>query len=441
MENMESYQDQMVRLFPEEANEPIQFNGKAMKCITFQVTENCNLRCSYCYQHEKRNNRMTFDIAKRFIDMLLASDERTNQYITADKVQGVVLDFIGGEPFLEIELIDQICDYFLQKCLELHHHWATRFRISMSTNGTLYFEPKVQAFIKKWNDFLSLGVTIDGNKKLHDACRLDSEGKPTYDRAMAAVLDYRKNFNPIPGSKMTIAPGNVNFVYEALISMIENGYKQINANCVYEEGWTVDHAKILYDQCKQIADYLIDKNLVDDIYISLLDKDMCGRPLTEDDNQNWCGGTGLMLGVDWKGDIYPCLRYMDNSICGKQPPYIIGNVYDGIMQTPEEIERVKCLECITRRSQSTDECWNCPIAMGCAWCSGYNYEVFGTPNKRATFICEMHKARVLATSYLWNKWYNDKMVAERYPLYIPQEWAENIIPHEEYLYLKKLSKE
>ena len=157
MENMESYQDQMVRLFPEEANEPIQFNGKAMKCITFQVTENCNLRCSYCYQHEKRNNRMTFDVAKRFIDMLLASDERTNQYITADKVQGVVLDFIGGEPFLEIELIDQICDYFLQKCLELHHHWATRFRISMSTNGTLYFEPKVQAFIKKWNDFLSLG--------------------------------------------------------------------------------------------------------------------------------------------------------------------------------------------------------------------------------------------------------------------------------------------
>lgn len=154
----------------------------------------------------------------------------------------------------------------------------------MSTNGILYFEPKVQAFIKKWNDFLSLGVTIDGNKKLHDACRLDSEGKPTYDRAMAAVLDYRKNFNPIPGSKMTIAPGNVNFVYDALISMIENGYKQINANCVYEEGWTVDHAKILYDQCKQVADYLINENLVDDIYISLLDKDMCGRPLAEDDN-------------------------------------------------------------------------------------------------------------------------------------------------------------
>lgn len=435
----ESFQDQLIRLFSEENNEPIRMNGKFTKTITFQVTENCNLRCTYCYQHEKRGNRMTFDVAKRFIDMVLAADERTNQYITSTISQGVVLDFIGGEPFLEVELIDQICDYFVEQTMLLHHPWATRFRISISTNGVLYFEPKVQAFIKKWHENLSLGVSIDGNKELHDACRIDVNGDGTYDRAMAAVNHYREHYGQMVGSKMTIAPGNVNYLFSAVKSMIDSGYTQIYLNCVYEEGWTVEHAKTLYEQCKKLSDYLIENDLVDKIYLSLLDQDMAGGSLPETDDRNYCGGTGLMLALDWKGDLFPCVRYMDNAICGKQPPYTIGNVDHGIMQTDEEIQRIECFECITRRSQSTDECWNCPIAKGCAWCSGYNYEVFGTPNKRATFICVMHKARVLSIAYLWNNWYRCKNSSQRYSLTIPQDWAEEIIGHDEYEKLKSLS--
>lgn len=435
----EMFADQLTRLFPEENNEPIRMNGKFTKSITFQVTENCNMRCTYCYQHEKRGNRMTFDVAKRFIDMLLAADERTNKYITSAISQGVILDFIGGEPFLEVELIDQICDYFLEQAMLLHHPWATRFRIGISTNGLLYFEPKVQAFIKKWHENLSLGVSIDGNKELHDACRLDVNGDGTYDRAIAAVKHYREHYGQMVGSKMTIAPGNVNYVFSAVKSMIDNGYTQIFLNCVYEEGWTVEHARTLYEQCKQLSDYLIENDLVDKIYLSLLDKDMAGGPLPEEDDRNWCGGTGLMTALDWKGDIFPCVRYMDNAICGKQPSYTIGNIEHGIMQTDEEIQRIKCFECITRRSQSTYECWSCPIAKGCSWCSGYNYEVFGTPNKRATFICVMHKARVLSIAYLWNNWYRCKNSPERYSLTIPQDWAEEIIGHEEYEKLKSLS--
>lgn len=441
MRLQEDFSTQMQRLFPEEVGyEQMAINGKYTKTITFQVTENCNLRCTYCYQHEKRNNRMTFDIAKRFIDLILASDERTNQYITADEVQGVILDFIGGEPFLEIKLIDQICDYFLQRCLELHHHWATRFRISMSSNGVLYFEPDVQAFFKKWGDFVSLNITIDGNKELHDSCRIDKNGQPTYDRAIAALKHYSKHYSPDLNSKLTIAPGNIKYVNTALRSMVDYGYKTIFANCVYEEGWTIEHAKILYDQCKEFSNFLLDNDLVEEIGISLLQEENVGQLLSEDENTNWCGGVGFMLGVDWKGDLYPCLRYMDNSICGKQPPYTIGNVYHGIMQTPEEIQRVKCLGCITRRSQSTDECWTCPIASGCSWCSGYNYEVFGTPDKRATFICPMHKARVMAIAYLWNNWYKKIGSDKRFALNIPEEWAIPIVGEKEYKYLKDLSK-
>ena len=38
-------------------------------------------------------------------------------------------------------------------------------------------------------------------------------------------------------------------------------------------------------------------------------------------------------------------------------------------------------------------------------CSAYNFQEFGTVDKRATYICVMHKARALANVYFWNKYY------------------------------------
>ncbi len=438
----QTFSDHIDRLFPADKTNTLKVNGDHVRTITFQVTESCNLRCKYCYQHDKsRQNKMTFDVGKRFIDMILASDDRSNKYITSTQSRGCILDFIGGEPFLEIDLIDQLTDYFLEQAMLLHHPWATRYRISISTNGTLYFDPRVQAYIKKHSENLSLGITIDGNKELHDACRVDVAGNGTYDQVIKAVQHYRDNYGGMSASKMTIAPGNVDKLCDAVKSMIDIGYTSINLNCVYENVWSIEHARILYHQLKELSDYLIKRDLAEKIFISMLKSDWVGKPMSPDDNKNFCGGTGLMIGVDYKGDIYPCLRYMDNAICGKQEPYIIGNIYDGIMSAKEQCDRVQCMSCITRRSQSTDECFNCPIATGCSWCSGYNYEIFGTPNKRATFICDMHKARVLAISYLWNNWYNKKHIKERHKLYIPDEWAISIIGEEELEYLKDLAKE
>ena len=79
--------------------------------------------------------------------------------------------------------------------------------------------------------------------------------------------------------------------------------------------------------------------------------------------------------------------------------------------------------------------------MGCGTCSAYNYEVFGTPNHRATFICCMHKARVLGASYLWNNWFRKNGKSERFKLNIPEEWAVEIIGKDEWNYLNELAKE
>ena len=60
---------------------------------------------------------------------------------------------------------------------------------------------------------------------------------------------------------------------------------------------------------------------------------------------------------------------------------------------------------LDRCTQSPQKCIDCEVASGCAWCQGENYDAAATPTifQRATAICLMHKARVRANNYYWNK--------------------------------------
>ena len=53
------------------------------------------------------------------------------------------------------------------------------------------------------------------------------------------------------------------------------------------------------------------------------------------------------------------------------------------------------------------KCIDCEVASGCAWCQGENYDAAHTHTvfERSTAICLMHKARVRANNYYWNKLY------------------------------------
>jgi len=197
--------------------------------------------------------------------------------------------------------------------ITMDHHWLYRFRISICSNGTLYFDPKVQEYIKKHIKHLSFSISIDGNKQLHDSCRVFPDGTGSYDIAIKAVRHFRKNYRPFIGSKMTLAPSNINFLSDAVKNLINNEYTEIFLNCTYEEGWEVSHAKVLYAQLKELGDWLIKNGLYDKIYLSIFEPELF-RPKNENDNTNYCGGNGEMLAIDWKGDLYPCIRYMESSL-------------------------------------------------------------------------------------------------------------------------------
>lgn len=276
----------------------------------------------------------------------------------------------------------------------------------MCSNGVLYETPKVQEYFKKFGTLTHLGISIDGNKELHDSCRIDLQGNGSYDKAIAAVKLFRKQFGREAPTKMTLSPYNIQYLSKAIFNLINEDYKQIHLNCAYEPGWTDVHAKIMYDELKIVADYIIDNDLYNKIFISLFNEEWF-EPMDENDNDNWCGGTtqGGHIAVNYTGKLYPCIRYMDSSLNGRQKPIWIGEVGKGTLITQEEKDNYQKINNITRRSQSTDECFYCQVAKGCAWCSAYNYEETGSVNQRVTYTCIMHKATALANVYYWNKLY------------------------------------
>ena len=432
-----SFVDKLIACFPDENRDGIKFGKNFIRDITIQVTEDCNMACTYCYQHDKTCKAMSFETGKKFIDLILDSDERSANYIKSRECPGVILDFIGGEPFLEIDLIDKLTDYFIEQLIIRDHPWATRFRISICSNGLLYFNDKVQKYIRKNREHLSLSITLDGDKRIHDMCRLDKNGHPTYDRVKKAIDHYQEYWHGNIGTKVTISPDNIYYIGEAIIDMIKNGNKIINLNCVYEKGWEQKHGKILYDQLKMISEYILENDLEEDVFVSMLDL-ISGTSKNTDNT--WCGGCGLMIAVDPNGDIYPCLRYTPSSIGNKREKFIIGNVDHGFLMTDEEIQRVKCFDCLTRKEQfAGTECETCPISDGCGDCIAYSYEVTGDVRKRTTYHCITHKARVLATSFYQNSRYRKQGSSERYPLNMSYEWAKEIVDDDELDMLTKIA--
>lgn len=432
------YQDWIAKCFPDEVVADETGENNMARTFTFQVTDKCNLACTYCYQINKGVRRLSVDTAKKIVDDILSGAHGFEQYL--DGCKAIILEFIGGEPFLEIDLIDEICDYFLEQAILLNHRFAKYHMISICSNGVLYRDEKVQRFLLKHAGYLSFSVTVDGTEELHDSCRVFPDGRPSYDLAHDAAMDWmHKGYRM--GSKITIAPANVQYLDICLRKMLEDGYTDINANTVFEKGWEKKHALEMYNQIKSFSDWADDHYDKKSFDLSLLQDDPpIGVPMRKSEDRNWCGTTGYMMSVDPDGRYFTCIRFMESSLGDDIEAYSVGSVETGIGSCDCERCRIDCLNKITRRSQSEDRCFYCPIASGCAWCTAYNYQENGTPDKRVDYSCDMHKARSLGTVYYWNNYYKKNNINEVKPLFIPKAWALEIISEDEYNDLVELTK-
>lgn len=136
----------------------------------------CNMRCSYCFYADEMANRKQASYG-------IMSEETLENVIrrTLEAADGhCAIAFQGGEPTLAGLT-------FYRKCLELEQKYNTKhIKIdhAIQTNGYALDEEWCSFFAR--NHFL-VGLSVDGIKATHDACRKDAEGQDTYFRVLDAA--------------------------------------------------------------------------------------------------------------------------------------------------------------------------------------------------------------------------------------------------------------
>lgn len=137
--------------------------------LILQVTQQCNLRCSYCtysgnyYNREHSDERMSFEMAKRAMDFYFDH--------TGD-MDDLGIAFYGGEPLLEFSLIRRCVEYAEEQVKD------KSIAFYITTNGTLLTD-KVISFLVKHN--VRLTISLDGEKEEHDINRRFRNGKGSFD--------------------------------------------------------------------------------------------------------------------------------------------------------------------------------------------------------------------------------------------------------------------
>lgn len=367
------------------------------KNVAFNMTYDCNLRCTYCYVSNKSRKDMDFSTAVRIIDEMF---DKPQEYLCAPVIgrsstsaeetqparpaERVVFEFIGGEPLLRIEIIDRVCDYIKYKAVKTN--LCSCFKFMISTNGVRYGNKDVQQFIRKNKNLLSVGISLDGTKRMHDSCRIFPNGTGSFNAVVANVPKWRSQF-PQATTKLTISPQNLHWLSESILYLWRKvGLQYVPANVVFEDVWRKQDEYEYRSQLTHLAEFLQHDDNSLRYSTSLLDEEV-GHPIPTQDIGMPCGGNGKMLFWDTDGSLYNCSRFAPGS-CGDGIGFPIGGLSVGWND-----DNYARLRGITRRSCSSDECFECAIASGCNFCPGFQYDVFGDPGRRATFICGMHKTR------------------------------------------------
>lgn len=368
--------------------------------VTFNITEDCNLRCAYCYELDKTPRDLPIEYARGFIDVLLNDPDPIGVLGTDDEwmlKKGLCLDFIGGDALMRPKLCRSILEYWMFASEMRGHHWAHRWRVSISTNGTLFGESEVQNFLVEFRKNISLGVSVDGCPEVHNLNRSNS---------MSAILkhwgwymQYCSTTGIVPTTKSTLNRVSIPYLYKSLKFLHEElGLRYINQNFIFEPmGETEDDIAELDRQMEKCVAYVLDHR--DDLYWGMLESSFqCG---TGDLDKGWCGA-GAMPALGINGKIYPCFRFLPHTMRDRTLDFYVGDVWNGFTHK----ERFQIVRNQHRSKISSQTCLDCKWEKGCAWCIGGAYSEKGQ-FYRPMNICGVHKVQAKWTEEYWRQYGGD----------------------------------
>ena len=380
------------------------FNG--LNC-TINTTEDCNLRCKYCYETCKTTRKIDIDKCYKFIDLVLSDDnflgltEEEDMWI----YDGRIFDFIGGDALMNVDVLEPVMKYIVSKVALREKPFKNGWRASISSNGCLFHKKEVRDFCEKYSKNLSLGISIDGCPEIHDKNRVFPDGTGSMETIMKWWPWYKKYFpREAEQTKATCARDSIPFLYESLVFMHETlGMRYINQNFIMEDtGCTEDDYKELDRQLELCAKYVLDH--CDDLNWSMIDHQFlpeCNTPDLNNPNDDFykrgrCG-SGCMPTCAIDGKIYPCFRWLAHTQNGKDDVMCVGNVEEGFINIDNF---VKVQKGSTRDNCTRDpKCRECEFEPCCTYCIGGCYAEHGD-FIRTTHICEIIKLQCK-----WARWY------------------------------------
>lgn len=385
---------------------------------TINTTENCNLRCKYCYETCKTSRTIELKTAYRFIDLIYDNLERGEDFLGINRLksqgplgrylpsfyEGCIWDFIGGDSLIDPDLLDKLFTRINTRHSLLSRELRRGWRASISSNGTLFEREDVRKFCEKWHKNLSLGVSIDGCPEIHNMNRVYPDGSGSMENILKYWDWYRKWF-PLNSrtTKATCSKSTIPYLYDSLKFMHEElGMNWIHQNFIMEDtGCTEDDYQLLDKQLEKCVSYVLDHD--DSLYWSMIDNNKLKEEPGTFETTSRCG-SGIMPCCAIDGNIYPCFRWLPHTQNGKSGIMCVGNVEEGFAH-PENFVRVQ-EGSIRANCTKEEKCKDCKYEPECAYCIGGCYAEYGD-FVRTTHICEITKL-ICKWSELYEKLYREK---------------------------------
>lgn len=347
-----------------------------IKALCINIAHDCNLRCQYCFAGQGGYGQwrmlMSFDVARRAVDFLIAH---------SGPREHCELDFFGGEPLMNWHVVQQTIDYVHKQ--EKKH--GKKIKMSLTTNGLLLDKGKVKYLT---DNHISLILSLDGRKEMHDRMRPGVHGEGTYDEIVKnlqyCVANRKGEEYYVRG---TFTRYNMDFTTD-VIDMIDKGFPAVSMEPVVGED-TADYSIKEEDLPRVKAEY-------DRLAKLFIAREEEGRPFFffHFNMDLWkgpclpkrlrgCGAGHEYLAVVPNGDIYPCHQFV-----GREG-YVIGNVYEGL-------KNFKMMRDFRMNHVfSKPECVDCWAKFFCSGGCHANNEAFaGDIHKPFHITCEIQKKRV-----------------------------------------------
>jgi len=284
--------------------------------ISLNLAHSCNLSCSYCYADEGRfggrSTMMSLATAQAAIDRLLESAPG----------QRVTVGFIGGEPFLNRQVLYRAVEYALDRA----PRFGSAVRFSVTTNATLLTEEDLD-FLRKHS--FALSVSLDGAADVNDRNRRTRNGASGFDlavRALEPLLRHQGKARIAARTTITRQDLRVTEHIEALLAV---GFREVGVSplrtspapgmALVGEDWAVYLQEMVRAaeaerRRLQAGGDLQFSNLA--IALKQLHSGYC-KPLP-------CGSAASYVSVSARGEYFTCHRTVDN------PQFTLGNTVTGL---------------------------------------------------------------------------------------------------------------